>query len=59
MNGFIGGPILSQDKRSILLFKIQREERAEEDFLYESQIRYLLSVLQMEFLEYRCAGVLV
>lgn len=59
MNGFIGGKILSQDKRSILLFKIQREERAEEDYLYESQIRYLLSVLQMEFLEYRCAGVLV
>lgn len=59
MNAFTGTKIFGKDKRSILLLKIQREEQTGEDYLYESQIRYLLSVLQMEFLEYRCAGVLV
>lgn len=59
MNDFTGTRIFDQDKRSILLFKIQREEKVEEDYLFESQIRYILSVLQMEFLEYQCVGVLV
>lgn len=36
----------------------EAEERHEEDYLYESQIRYILSQLQMEFLEYRCVGML-
>lgn len=59
MNVFTGTRIFGQDKRSILLIKMQREAQAEEDYLYESQIRYILSVLQMEFLEYRCVGILV
>lgn len=59
MNVFTGTRIFGQDKRSILLIKMQRGAQAEEDYLYESQIRYILSVLQMEFLEYRCVGVLV
>ncbi len=59
MNVFAGAGIFERDERSILLLKIQREEQAETDYLYESQIRYILSVLQREFLEYRCMGVLV
>lgn len=59
MNGFTGVKVFSKDKRSILLLKMQREEQAEDDYLYESQIRYILSALQMEFLEYRCMGVIV
>ncbi|MDE7019207.1 MAG: hypothetical protein K2P65_16825, partial [Lachnospiraceae bacterium] len=58
MNAFTGTKVFGNDKRSILLFKIQEDEE-ETDYLYEAQIRYILSGLQMEFLEYRCAGVLV
>lgn len=66
MNGYIGTQIFSRDKRSVLLFRFQREameegkeaerEGTQGDYLYESQIKYILSQLQMEFLEYRCMG---
>lgn len=59
MNAYIGTQVFSKDKRSILLFKFQKEEMAMGEYLYESQIRYILSQLQIEFLEYRCMGVMV
>lgn len=58
MNSFTGVRLFSNDQRKILLLRIRAEERHEEDYLYESQIRYILSQLQMEFLEYRCVGML-
>lgn len=58
MNGFAVGGIFSKDTRRILLFRIKREEQEAGGYLYESQIRYILSQLQMEFLEYRCVGVI-
>ena len=58
MNSFAGEQIFSQDKRNILLLRIKKEMR-EDDYLYESRIRYILTQLQMEFLEYRCVGILV
>lgn len=59
MNQSVGNQIFSDDKRSILLFKIHRNKTNQEDYLYETQIRYILSQLQMEFPEYRCVSVLV
>ncbi|MBQ6887090.1 MAG: hypothetical protein IJN54_06220 [Lachnospiraceae bacterium] len=59
MNGYIGTQVFEKDKRNILLFKFRKEEMAKEDYWYEAQIRYILSQLQMEFLEYRCIGVMV
>lgn len=58
MNGFSGAQVFSDDKRNILLFKIRIKEQ-QADYLCESQVRYILSQLQMEFMEYRCVGVLV
>ncbi len=58
MNSFTGVRMFTDDKRKILLFRIGAEARQQEDYLYESQIRYILSQLQLEFLEYRCMGVL-
>lgn len=58
MNGFAGEQVFTGDKRSRLLFKFQQEGH-QEDYLYESQIRYILTRLQMEFMEYKCVGVLV
>ncbi len=59
MNSFTGVRMFVNDTRKVLLFRIQKEEQYREDYLYESQIRYILSQLQLEFLEYRCMGVLV
>lgn len=59
MNSFTGVRLFGNDQRKILLLRIQAEEQDREDYLYESQIRYILSQLQLEFLEYRCMGVLV
>ncbi len=58
MNSFTGVRMFTDDKRKILLLRIGAEARQQEDYLYESQIRYILSQLQLEFLEYRCMGVL-
>ncbi len=63
MNHFIGTQVFTQDQRSLLVFYFQKEGQAlcdylNSDYLYESQIRYILSQLQMEFLEYKCVGVL-
>ncbi len=58
MNSFTGVRIFSHDNRKILLIRIGKEEGNQEDYLLEAQIRYILSQLQMEFLEYRCMGVL-
>ncbi len=59
MNSFTGVRLFSNDQRKILLLRIQAEEQYREDHLYESQVRYILSQLQLEFLEYRCMGVVV
>ena len=58
MNEFAMGGVFSKDTRRILLFRIKREEQGAGGYLYESQIRYILSQMQMEFLEYRCVGVI-
>lgn len=57
MNGFIRTQVFPDDKRNILLLRIHMEEK--QGYLWESQVRYILSQLQMEFMEYRCMGVLV
>jgi len=58
MDGYYGTKVFPQDKRSILLFRFLRESGGKkEEYLYQSQIRYILSQLQMEFLEYRCVGI--
>lgn len=59
MNGFIGAQVFSDDKRSILLFKMRIKEQQKAGYLCKSQVRYILSQLQMEFMEYRCVGVVV
>ena len=59
MNGFMGAQVFDRDERKILLLRIKREEQYAADYLYESQIRYILSQMQMEFMEYKCVGVLV
>lgn len=59
MNGFAGVQVFISDKRSMLIFKFRKEEQQRADYLYESQIRYILSQLQMEFMEYQCVGALV
>ncbi len=56
MNDFTGVRIFSHDNRKILLIRIGKEEGNQEDYLLEAQVRYILSQLQMEFLEYRCMG---
>ncbi len=57
MDSFTGEQVFSQDRRNILLLRIRRGQQ--DDYLYESRIRYILTQLQMEFLEYRCMGMLV
>lgn len=59
MNRYVGMQLFSNDNRKILLFQFHREAVMRDDYLYESQIRYILSQLQLEFLEYRCMGVWV
>lgn len=57
MNAFTGIQVFSDDQRNILLLQFHKKgEQA--DYLYESQVRYMLSQMQMEFMEYRCAGIL-
>ena len=58
MNSFNGIRLFINDNRKILLLRFRRDEQYQNDYLYGSQIRYILSQLQMEFLEYRCMGVL-
>ncbi|MCM1425650.1 MAG: hypothetical protein NC118_03515 [Eubacterium sp.] len=59
MNGFMGAQVFDRDERKILLLRIKREAQYAADYLYESQLRYILSQMQMEFMEYKCVGVLV
>lgn len=59
MNSFIKTQVFDRDERNILLLQIKKEEQYADDYLYISQIRYILSQMQMEFMEYRCVGVLV
>lgn len=58
MNSFTGVKMFVNDQRKILLLRLRAEERYRKDYLYESQIRYILSQLQLEYLEYRCMGIL-
>lgn len=57
MNDFAGARMLTDDRRKILLIRIRKGGKYQGDYLYEAQVRYILSQLQMEFLEYRCMGV--
>lgn len=51
--------MFARDQRSLLVFRFHREGQDDgRDYLYESQLRYILSQLQLEFIEYRCVGVL-
>lgn len=57
MNSFTGTQIFAGDQRSLMVFRFRKDGETPHDYLYESQIRYILSQLQMEFPEYRCVGV--
>ena len=57
MNDFAGARVFTDDRRKILLIRIRRDGKYQDDYLYEAQVRYILSQLQMEFMEYRCMGV--
>ncbi len=57
MNSFIGTQVFTGDRRSLLVFHFRKEGETPYDYLYGPQIRYILSQLQMEFMEYRCVGV--
>lgn len=57
MNHFIGTQVFARDQRSLLVFCFRREGQDDAcDYLYKSQLRYILSQLQLEFMEYRCVG---
>ena len=56
MNEYAGAPLFEKDKRRVLYLHIQKEEGREEDYLYEAQVRYMLSQLQREFQEYKWIG---
>lgn len=58
MNGFSGTQVFSRDSRSVLLIRMETKGDVQ-DFLCQSQVRYILSQLQMEFMEYQCAGILL
>lgn len=57
MNELVSPQLFTRDIRKILLLRIKKDDKEEWNYLYESQLRYMLSQLQMEFLEYRCRGV--
>ena len=57
MNSFTGTQVFTGDTRNLLVVRFRKEEDTPYDYLYGSQIRYILSQLQMEFMEYRCVGV--
>lgn len=56
MNSFTGTQVFARDQRSLMVFRFRKEGETPHDYLYGSQIRYILSQLQMEFPEYRCVG---
>ena len=58
MNDCLGNSLFPQDKRNILLFTFGwKKEGGLPEYLKESWLRYLLSQLQLEYLEYQCRGV--
>lgn len=59
MNRWVGASIFPNDQRNILLFKIRGEQHSLTDYLFEAQIRYIISQLQMEFPEYRCMAIVL
>ncbi|MDY4097784.1 MAG: hypothetical protein SOY47_13915 [Lachnospiraceae bacterium] len=57
MNDCLGNSLFPQDKRNILLFTFGwKKEGGLPEYLQESWLRYLLSQLQLEYLEYQCLG---
>lgn len=56
MNPFAGTQVFPDDRRSALVFRIRKNKENRVDYLYETQIRYILSQIQMEFMEYRCVA---
>lgn len=59
MNHCLEDMLFDRDERKILLFTFQWEEEGEGplSYLKDSWIRYLLSQIQIEYLEYQCRGV--
>ncbi len=58
MNHFIGTQVFARNQRSLLVFRFRREgQDGACDYLYKSQLRYILSQLQLEFMEYRCRRI--
>lgn len=56
MNSFIKGEVFPREKRKILVLFF---EGGEEDYLCQSHIRYLLSQMQLAYIEYKCVGTMV
>lgn len=59
MNGFTGARVFTDDRRKVLLIRLRQAGGYEDGYLLGAQVRYMLSQLQMEFLEYRCMGVVI
>ncbi len=57
-NGCLENLLFPKDKRKILLFTFRwkKEEEGLPKYLRESWLRYVLSQLQLEYLEYQCMG---
>ncbi len=58
MNGSLENLLFPEDKRKILFFTFcwKEDEEGLPKYLRESWLRYLLSQLQLEYLEYHCMG---
>lgn len=59
MNPFAGAQVFPDNRRSVLLFQFRKDRENGEDYLYETQIRYILSQMQMEYMEYWCVGRII
>lgn len=57
MNRFIAEPSFPKDTRKNLVFYFKKTES--KNYLYEAHIRYLLSELQLEYMEYHCVGMFI
>lgn len=59
MNQVTGEGVFSGDKRKVLRILFHTNRKESDDYLLGAQIRYILSCLQMEFMEYRCEGIMI
>lgn len=58
MNHFADVRVFPNDKRKVLLFYFKGDDYPE-DYLLKAHVRYVLSQLQIEFMEYRCMGIFI